>query len=71
MTDPHHHHHHVDTIERESSGIGAIIGVLVAIAALVLLVWLIFGLGGDSDVEAPAPEVDITVETPDAGGQGT
>lgn len=70
MTEPHSHESHSHEPDREvivtdrSGGTGMIVGVIVAILALLLVLWLFFGLsdgdGGTADVIPD--DVNVTVD---------
>lgn len=56
----------------ERSGIAGVIGILIAAAAVVLVVWLVVGSGvfdGGGDIEADIPdEVDVNIDDGGTGG---
>jgi hypothetical protein len=56
-----------------SSGAGVIVGVILAIVAVLLVVWLIFGMngeGGDAEVVPDDVNVTVDVDNPAGGGEG-
>lgn len=69
--------HETDRTDREvivterSSGAGMIIGLILAVLAILLVVWLIFGMGGDGESADVVPDdVNVTVDVEDATGGG-
>lgn len=70
MTQRHTHETDREVIVTDrSSGAGMIIGVILAIAAILLVVWLIFGLNGEGGGEADVipDDVNVTVDVNEAG----
>lgn len=67
--DPHRdtHTERSTVVTTNGGGPGMIIGVILAILAVVLVLWLIFGLD-DADPEG-AGDVDVTVDVDDTTGE--
>jgi|GEM_PF-1512416 len=71
MTQPPRHETEREVIvtDRSGSGAGMILGVILAIAAVVLVVWLIFGMNGDGETADVVPDdVNVTVDVEGATG---
>jgi hypothetical protein len=64
-----------DTGAPERSGIAGVIGILIAAAAVVLVVWLVVGSGvfdRDTDIDAEIPdEIDVNIDDGGDGGGGS
>lgn len=72
MTQPPRHDTEREVIVTErSSGAGMIIGLILAVLAILLVVWLIFGMDGEGENADVVPDdVNVTVDVEDATGGG-
>lgn len=71
MTQPPRHETEREVIVTErSSGAGMIVGLILAVLAILLVVWLIFGMGGDEEADVIPDDVNVTVDVEDATGGG-
>ncbi|HLU53087.1 MAG TPA: hypothetical protein VK011_05825 [Acidimicrobiia bacterium] len=55
--------------ERRSSG-GMILGAILAVLAIVLVIWLIMGMGGEDGADVIPDDVNVDVDVSDATGGG-
>ena len=55
--------------ERRSSG-GMILGAILAVRAIVLVIWLIMGMGGEDGADVIPDDVNVDVDVSDATGGG-
>lgn len=71
MTQPPRHETDREVIVTDrSSGAGMIVGLILAVLAILLVVWLIFGMGGDEEADVVPDDVNVTVDVDDAAGGG-
>jgi hypothetical protein len=72
MTYPPQHDHDREVIVTDrSSGAGVIVGVILAILAVLLVIWLLFGMNGEGEgAEVVPDDVNVTVNVDEATGGG-
>ena len=71
VTQPHSHDTDREVIVTDrSSGAGMIVGVIVAILALIFLVWLFLGMDGDGGEAADVIPDDVNVTVDVNSGEG-
>jgi len=71
MTQPPRHQPDREVIVTErSSGAGMVVGVVLAVLAILLVFWLIFGMDGDEGADVIPDDVNVTVDVDDGTGGG-
>lgn len=66
----HEHHDRDVVVERDGgTGVGTIIGIILAVVIVLALIWF-FGFGGWEGMQQPGTDININLPAPGDGGGG-